>query len=181
MRTTFVTLAAALFAAVVSANSKANAFSNPAGGYSFTVGKATTLTWNADSGTTVTLRLQSGEVSTANSGTIIACEYSIAQIPYHIYPCAPKQVVASTYRIASMRTCAYPPDVSGSIPIPIPIPITPLTTLSKPQSPFPQPTPSQKTSQTNILSSRHRQRRQLHLVRPLQPPLRAGLHHRNHR
>ncbi|GLI80608.1 hypothetical protein PoHVEF18_008963 [Penicillium ochrochloron] len=72
MRTTFVTLAAALFAAVVSANSKANAFSNPAGGYSFTVGKATTLTWNADSGTTVTLRLQSGEVSTANSGTIIA-------------------------------------------------------------------------------------------------------------
>ncbi|KAJ5884022.1 cell wall protein [Penicillium subrubescens] len=72
MRTTFVTLAAALFAAVVSANSKANAFSNPAGGYSFTVGKATTLTWNADSGSTVTLRLQSGEVSTANTGTVIA-------------------------------------------------------------------------------------------------------------
>jgi hypothetical protein len=83
MRTTFVTLAAALFAAVVSANSKANAFSNPAGGYSFTVGKATTLTWNPDSGTTVTLRLQSGEVSTANTGTVIACEYPIAQTSYH--------------------------------------------------------------------------------------------------
>ncbi|KAJ5358655.1 cell wall protein [Penicillium cataractarum] len=70
---TFITIAAALFAGVASAtNSEANAFKNPAGGYTFTVGEPTTLTWNADAGTTVTLRLQHGSVSTANSGTIIA-------------------------------------------------------------------------------------------------------------
>ncbi|CEO58593.1 hypothetical protein PMG11_03305 [Penicillium brasilianum] len=70
---TFITLAAALFAGVASAtNSQANAFKNPAGGYTFTAGEATTLSWNADAGTTVTLRLQYGAVSTANSGTIIA-------------------------------------------------------------------------------------------------------------
>ncbi|KAJ5166582.1 cell wall protein [Penicillium canariense] len=69
---TFITLATALFATAVSANSKANAFSNPAGGYVFTVGEATTLVWNADSGSTVTLRLQYGDVTTANSGAVIA-------------------------------------------------------------------------------------------------------------
>ncbi|KAF3398050.1 putative cell wall protein [Penicillium rolfsii] len=72
MRTTFFALAAALFAGVVSANSKANAFSIPLNGYTFTAGEPTTLTWNADSGSTVTLRLQSGAVTTANSGTVIA-------------------------------------------------------------------------------------------------------------
>lgn len=68
----YITVAAALFAAVASADSTANAFNNPAGGYSFTVGEPTTLSWNADSGSTVTLRLQYGETSTTNSGTIIA-------------------------------------------------------------------------------------------------------------
>jgi hypothetical protein len=73
---TFITIAAALFAGVASAtNSQANAFKNPSGGYTFTAGEPTTLSWNADAGTTVTLRLQYGAVSTANSGTIIACEY----------------------------------------------------------------------------------------------------------
>lgn len=72
----YITIVAALYAAVASASSTANAFNNPAGGYSFTVGEPTTLSWHADSGSTVTLRLQYGTVSTANSGTIIACEYS---------------------------------------------------------------------------------------------------------
>ncbi|KAJ5449769.1 cell wall protein [Penicillium daleae] len=68
----YITIVAALYAAVASASSTANAFNNPAGGYSFTVGEPTTLSWHADSGSTVTLRLQYGTVSTANSGTIIA-------------------------------------------------------------------------------------------------------------
>lgn len=72
----FITLSAALFASVVSASSTANAFKNPAGGYTFTAGEPTTLEWDADSGTTVTLRLQYGETSTANTGTVIACEYN---------------------------------------------------------------------------------------------------------
>ena len=71
----FITLSAALFASLASASSTANAFKNPPGGYVFTAGESTTLSWNADSGTTVTLRLQHGETSTANSGIIIACEY----------------------------------------------------------------------------------------------------------
>ena len=71
----FITLSAALFASLASASSTANAFNNPPGGYVFTAGESTTLSWNADSGTTVTLRLQHGETSTANSGTVIACEY----------------------------------------------------------------------------------------------------------
>lgn len=89
---TFITVAAALFAGVASAtNSQANAFKNPAGGYTFTVGEPTTLSWNADAGTTVTLRLQYGSVSTANSGTVIACEYLQLSYPMpiaciHLYP-----------------------------------------------------------------------------------------------
>lgn len=143
MRTTFVTLAAALFAAVVSANSKANAFNNPAGGYSFTVGKATTLTWNADSGSTVSLRLQSGEVSTTNSGTVIACEYSIAQISYPIYP--------MYIRAGSCINVQNKFDSKMRLPTgctrinPNHNPINTLTTLLQPQSPIPQTNLSKMT------------------------------------
>lgn len=68
----FTTIVAALFAAVAYADNKANAFYNPSGGYQFTAGEPTTLTWKADAGTTVTLRLQYGAVTTSNSGEVIA-------------------------------------------------------------------------------------------------------------
>ncbi|KAF7713890.1 Uncharacterized protein PECH_006745 [Penicillium ucsense] len=68
----FTTLAAVLFAAIAYADDKANAFKNPTGGYQFTAGQPTTLNWKADAGTTVTLRLQYGAVTTADSGKVIA-------------------------------------------------------------------------------------------------------------
>lgn len=65
---------AAALAAVVSAATTDNAFNNPEGGYTFTAGKPTTFTWKADTPGTVSLRLQTGKVTTASSGTEIACE-----------------------------------------------------------------------------------------------------------
>ncbi|CAI7615071.1 hypothetical protein N7533_008920 [Penicillium manginii] len=61
-----------LLAALAAATSTDNDFSNPAGGYSFTAGSSTTLTWDHKVGSTVTLRLQSGSITTATSGTVIA-------------------------------------------------------------------------------------------------------------
>ncbi|KAJ5247009.1 cell wall protein [Penicillium chermesinum] len=65
-------VAAVAFSALVAANNEANAFNNPPGGYQFTAGKPTTLTWNPDTTGSVSLRLQSGSVSTPNSGDVIA-------------------------------------------------------------------------------------------------------------
>ncbi|KAJ5628305.1 hypothetical protein N7490_010533 [Penicillium lividum] len=67
-------IAAAAFAALVSANSTANPFSNPTGGYVFTSGDATTLTWDPTTSGTVSLRLQWGSVTTAESGDAIASD-----------------------------------------------------------------------------------------------------------
>lgn len=72
----FIYLAAAAFAGLTAASSTANAFNNPQGGYSFTAGEPTTLQWSPSTPGTVSLRLQWGDVSTATSGTAIACEYS---------------------------------------------------------------------------------------------------------
>jgi hypothetical protein len=73
----FTCLAVSALAAVAAAGSNANPFNIPSGGYTFTVGKATTLTWNPTTSGTVSLRLQQGEVTTATDGTAIACEYLI--------------------------------------------------------------------------------------------------------
>jgi hypothetical protein len=70
----FTTLAVAVLAAVASANSKANPFNIPTTGYTFKVGKPTTLSWDPTTTGTVTLYLQWGAVTTAGSGTIIACK-----------------------------------------------------------------------------------------------------------
>lgn len=73
-------IAAAAFSALVSASSTANPFSNPSGGYVFTAGDATTLTWDPTTSGTVSLRLQWGSVTTAESGDAIACTYPINTI-----------------------------------------------------------------------------------------------------
>lgn len=65
---------AAALAAVAAARSTDNAFNNPEGGYTFTAGKSTTVTWNADTPGTVSLRLQTGKTTTASSGSEIACK-----------------------------------------------------------------------------------------------------------
>ncbi|KAJ5806203.1 Ser-Thr-rich glycosyl-phosphatidyl-inositol-anchored membrane family-domain-containing protein [Penicillium pulvis] len=67
-------IAAAAFSALVSASSTANPFSNPSGGYVFTAGDATTLTWDPTTSGTVSLRLQWGSVTTAESGDAIASD-----------------------------------------------------------------------------------------------------------
>ncbi|CAI7674223.1 unnamed protein product [Penicillium pancosmium] len=61
-----------LLAALVAAKSTNNDFNNPAGGYTFTAGDSTTVTWDHKVGSTISLRLQSGSVTTATSGTAIA-------------------------------------------------------------------------------------------------------------
>jgi len=71
----FICLAVSVLATVAAAGSQANPFNIPANGYTFAVGKPTTLTWQPTTGGTVSLRLQQGEVTTANDGTPIACEY----------------------------------------------------------------------------------------------------------
>ncbi|KAJ5577834.1 uncharacterized protein N7459_006798 [Penicillium hispanicum] len=70
----FIYLAAAAYAGLTAASSTANAFNNPPGGYSFTAGQATTLKWTPSTSGTVSLRLQSDEVSTLMSGTAIASD-----------------------------------------------------------------------------------------------------------
>ncbi|KAJ5204128.1 uncharacterized protein N7498_005007 [Penicillium cinerascens] len=68
----FICLAVSALAAVVAANSTANPFQNPPGGYTFTVGQATTLVWRPTTPGTVSLRLQHGELTTSTDGTAIA-------------------------------------------------------------------------------------------------------------
>ncbi|OQD78614.1 hypothetical protein PENDEC_c001G00400 [Penicillium decumbens] len=68
----FICLAVSVLATVAAAGSQANPFNIPANGYTFAVGKPTTLTWQPTTGGTVSLRLQQGEVTTANDGTPIA-------------------------------------------------------------------------------------------------------------
>ncbi|KAJ5088198.1 hypothetical protein N7456_011814 [Penicillium angulare] len=65
-------IAAAAFSALVSAGSEANAFNNPKGGYVFTSGDSTTLSWDPTTSGTVSLRLQWGSVTTPESGDAIA-------------------------------------------------------------------------------------------------------------
>lgn len=71
----FIYIALAIFATVAAASSTANPFKVPSGGYTFTVGQATTLKWTPTTSGTVSLRLQHGQVTTSSSGTSIACEY----------------------------------------------------------------------------------------------------------
>lgn len=70
----FTSLAIAAMAAVVSANSKANPFSIPTDGYTFTTGEATALKWEPTTTGTISLILQWGAVLNGNSGTVIACK-----------------------------------------------------------------------------------------------------------
>ncbi|KAJ6078775.1 hypothetical protein N7467_008528 [Penicillium canescens] len=68
----FTSFAVAALAAIASASSKDNSFNIPTNGYTFKVGESTTLTWTPSTSGTVTLRLQWGAVTTANSGSVIA-------------------------------------------------------------------------------------------------------------
>src|SRR3954471_16448846 len=68
----FTSFAVAALAAIASASSTDNSFNIPTNGYTFKVGESTTLTWTPSTSGTVTLRLQWGAVTTANSGTVIA-------------------------------------------------------------------------------------------------------------
>lgn len=74
MRSNFYLALSALVTLAVA--DKPNAFNIPNGGYSFKVGEATTLKWTPYTHGTVSLKLQSGEVSTPDSGSTIACEYT---------------------------------------------------------------------------------------------------------
>lgn len=73
MRSNFYLAISAL--ATLAAADNPNAFNIPKGGYHFEVGEPTTLKWNPSTDGTVSLKLQSGEVSTPESGSTIACEY----------------------------------------------------------------------------------------------------------
>ncbi|KAJ6041608.1 uncharacterized protein N7446_010511 [Penicillium canescens] len=68
----FTSFAVAALAAIASASSTDNSFNIPTDGYTFKVGEPTTLTWTPSTSGTVTLRLQWGAVTTANSGSVIA-------------------------------------------------------------------------------------------------------------
>lgn len=73
MRSTFY-LVLSTIATLVVAEDHPNAFNNPNGGYKFTVGEPTTLKWSPNSDSTVSLKLQSGDVLTPDGGSTIACE-----------------------------------------------------------------------------------------------------------
>lgn len=77
----FICLTVSALAAVATAGSMANPFKIPSGGYSFTVGEATTLQWDPTTSGTVTLRLQHGSVTTSTDGYAIAGEYLIGKLP----------------------------------------------------------------------------------------------------
>ncbi|KAJ5312323.1 hypothetical protein PENANT_c011G01674 [Penicillium antarcticum] len=68
----FTSFAVVALAAIASASSTANSFNIPTNGYTFKVGESTTLTWTPTTSGTVTLRLQWGAVTTANSGSVLA-------------------------------------------------------------------------------------------------------------
>ncbi|KAJ6019934.1 hypothetical protein N7499_004176 [Penicillium canescens] len=68
----FISFVVVALAAIASASSTDNSFNIPTNGYTFKVGEPTTLTWTPSTSGTVTLRLQWGVVTTANSGSVIA-------------------------------------------------------------------------------------------------------------
>ncbi|KAJ5987667.1 hypothetical protein N7522_011915 [Penicillium canescens] len=68
----FTSFAVAALAAIATASSTDNSFDIPTNGYTFKVGEPTTLTWTPSTSGTITLRLQWGAVTTANSGSVIA-------------------------------------------------------------------------------------------------------------
>lgn len=72
MRSTLYLVVSAL--ATVAVADQPNAFKVPNGGYQFKTGEPTTLKWEPSTDDTISLKLQSGEVSTPESGTTIACE-----------------------------------------------------------------------------------------------------------
>jgi len=72
MRSNFYLAISAL--ATLATAENPNAFNIPNGGYKFEVGEPTTLKWTPSTDGTVSLKLQSGEVSTPDSGSTIACE-----------------------------------------------------------------------------------------------------------
>ena len=69
----FFTLSFALsaLAALAAAQSGPNSFSNPPGGYQFTPGQSTDLTWGNQKGSTVTLTLRQGSNGNLDKGTVI--------------------------------------------------------------------------------------------------------------
>lgn len=78
----FTTLAVAAIAAIASADSKANPFSIPVDGYTFTTGEPTALKWEPTTQGTVSLILQWGAVLTGNTGTVIACKRYLRMTQY---------------------------------------------------------------------------------------------------
>jgi len=79
MRSNFYLAISAL--ATLAAADNPNAFNIPNGGYKFEVGEPTTLKWSPTTDGTVSLKLQSGEVSTPESGSTIACESTPSFFP----------------------------------------------------------------------------------------------------
>ncbi|KAJ6013984.1 hypothetical protein N7540_008575 [Penicillium herquei] len=67
--------AAVAFSALVAADDTANPFSNPEGGYVFTAGSPTTLTWDPTTSGTINLRLQWDSVTTPETGESIVSDY----------------------------------------------------------------------------------------------------------
>ncbi|KAJ5728629.1 uncharacterized protein N7483_003137 [Penicillium malachiteum] len=67
--------AAVAFSALVAADDTANPFDNPEGGYTFTAGSPTTLTWDPTTSGTIDLRLQWDTVTTPETGESIVSDY----------------------------------------------------------------------------------------------------------
>jgi hypothetical protein len=65
----------ALSAFAVLAAAADNAFNVPQGGYKFTAGQPTTLSWKATTKATVTLKLQKASDVTPDSGIVLACKF----------------------------------------------------------------------------------------------------------
>ena len=63
-----------LSAFVLLATAADNAFNVPPGGYKFTAGLPTTLTWKPSTDGTVTLKLHKGSDITPESGIVLACK-----------------------------------------------------------------------------------------------------------
>ncbi|KAJ5702877.1 hypothetical protein N7488_010425 [Penicillium malachiteum] len=67
--------AAVVFSALAAADDTANPFDNPEGGYVFTAGSPTTLTWDPTTSGTIELRLQWDTVTTPETGDAIVSDY----------------------------------------------------------------------------------------------------------
>ncbi|KAJ5732037.1 hypothetical protein N7493_003518 [Penicillium malachiteum] len=67
--------AAVVFSALAAADDTANPFDNPEGGYVFTAGSPTTLTWDPTTSGTIELRLQWDTVTTPETGEAIVSDY----------------------------------------------------------------------------------------------------------